>query len=169
MVHPRSGFADFFTGVLFGPALTTWYSFLNRVKFPSPTKALLYRVRPVQTHDEGCLRFLVSFPGLAGSSYPHTRSVISFVIYSFLSPHQSHVFTHVIILTSVAVAFFYGSMSVLEGKPEEAPSRIIAVGSAVFPFKFSSSKVSIAGIRTQLYPKLVRPHRSPMASANFSV
>ena len=46
-------------------------------------------------------------------------------------------FTHVIILTSVAVAFFYGSMSVLEGKPEEAPSRIKAVGSAVFLFKLS--------------------------------
>ncbi|KAF8186316.1 hypothetical protein BJ912DRAFT_1022841 [Pholiota molesta] len=50
---------------LFGPAMTTWYSFLNRIKFPSPTNAFIYRV---------CL----------------------------------------------AVGFFYSSMSVLEGKPEEA-------------------------------------------------
>ena len=32
-------------GALFGPAMTTWYAFLNRIKFPSPTKALMYRVR----------------------------------------------------------------------------------------------------------------------------
>ena len=25
--------------------MTTWYAFLNRIKFPSPTKALMYRVR----------------------------------------------------------------------------------------------------------------------------
>lgn len=31
-------------GALFGPAMTTWYAFLNRIKFPSPTKALIYRV-----------------------------------------------------------------------------------------------------------------------------
>ena len=31
-------------GALFGPAMTKWYQFLNRIKFPSPTKALIYRV-----------------------------------------------------------------------------------------------------------------------------
>ncbi|KIK05147.1 hypothetical protein K443DRAFT_130489 [Laccaria amethystina LaAM-08-1] len=78
----RTARLTFYGGALFGPAMTKWYSFLNRIKFPSPTKALLYRV---------------------------------FVF-----------FTHVMVLASVAVAFFYGSMSVLEGKPEEAISRIKA-------------------------------------------
>jgi len=57
--------------------MTTWYQFLNRIKFPSPTKALVYRVWLDQA-----------------------------------------------ILTPVAVAFFYSSMSVLEGKPEEALARV---------------------------------------------
>lgn len=75
----RTARLTFYGGVLFGPAMTKWYSFLNRIKFPSPTKALVYRVWLDQA-----------------------------------------------ILTPVAVAFFYGSMSVLEGKPEEALSRIKA-------------------------------------------
>ena len=33
-----------FIGALFGPAMTKWYQFLNRIKFPSPAKALIYRV-----------------------------------------------------------------------------------------------------------------------------
>lgn len=32
-------------GALFGPAMTKWYELLNRLHFPSPTKALIYRVR----------------------------------------------------------------------------------------------------------------------------
>ncbi|EDR00159.1 uncharacterized protein LACBIDRAFT_255602 [Laccaria bicolor S238N-H82] len=79
----RTARLSFYGGALFGPAMTKWYSFLNRIKFPSPTKALVYRV-------------------------------------------QSCFFTHVMVLTPVAVAFFYGSMSVLEGKPDEALSRIKA-------------------------------------------
>ncbi|KAF8809230.1 hypothetical protein BYT27DRAFT_7187927 [Phlegmacium glaucopus] len=69
----------FYGGALFGPAMTTWYQLLNRIKFPSPTKALIYRVWLDQT---------------------------------MFSP--------------VAVAFFYTSMSVLEGKPEEALPRVQA-------------------------------------------
>ncbi|EDR02616.1 uncharacterized protein LACBIDRAFT_308281 [Laccaria bicolor S238N-H82] len=75
----RTARLSFYGGALFGPAMTTWYSFLNRIEFPSPTKALVYRVWLDQA-----------------------------------------------ILTPVPVAFFYGSMSILEGKPEEATSRIKA-------------------------------------------
>lgn len=32
------------TGAIFGPALTKWYQLLNRIKFPNPTKAVVYRV-----------------------------------------------------------------------------------------------------------------------------
>ena len=33
------------TGALFGPALTKWYQLLNRIKFATPTKGVIYRVR----------------------------------------------------------------------------------------------------------------------------
>ncbi|KAF8175136.1 hypothetical protein BJ912DRAFT_885137 [Pholiota molesta] len=75
----RTARLTFYGGALFGPAMTTWYAFLNRVKFPSPTKALIYRVWLDQA-----------------------------------------------LLTPVAVGFFYSSMSVLEGKPEEAVERVQA-------------------------------------------
>lgn len=54
---------------MFGPALTKWYQMLNRIKFSSPTKAVVYRVWLDQA-----------------------------------------------ILTPVAVAVFFGTMSVLEGQ-----------------------------------------------------
>lgn len=54
---------------MFGPALTKWYQLLNRIKFSSPTKAVVYRVWLDQA-----------------------------------------------ILTPVAVAVFFGTMSVLEGQ-----------------------------------------------------
>ncbi|KAF8956425.1 hypothetical protein BDZ97DRAFT_1925524 [Flammula alnicola] len=75
----RTARLTFYGGALFGPAMTIWYQFLNRLKFPSPTKALIYRVWLDQA-----------------------------------------------MLTPAAVAFFYGSMSVLEGKPKEAVDRIKA-------------------------------------------
>jgi protein Mpv17 len=61
--------------------MTKWYSFLNGIKFASPTRAVIYRVWLDQA-----------------------------------------------VLTPVAVAFFFGSMSTLEGKPGEAVARIKAVG-----------------------------------------
>ncbi|KAF9446185.1 hypothetical protein P691DRAFT_804504 [Macrolepiota fuliginosa MF-IS2] len=64
-------------GLFFGPPMTLWYSLLNRLKFASPTRGLIYRV----WLDQG-------------------------------------------ILTPVAVAYFYGSMSLLEGKLDEAIPRI---------------------------------------------
>ncbi|KAF9473053.1 hypothetical protein BDN70DRAFT_843888 [Pholiota conissans] len=73
----RTARLTFYGGALFGPAMTTWYSFLNRIKFPSPTKALIYRVWLDQA-----------------------------------------------LLTPIAVGFFYSSMSILEGKPEEAVERV---------------------------------------------
>ncbi|PPQ81756.1 hypothetical protein CVT25_013617 [Psilocybe cyanescens] len=76
----RTGRLTFYGGAIFGPAMTKWYQLLNQMKFPSPTKALVYRVWLDQA-----------------------------------------------LLTPVAVAFFYGSMSLLEGKPEEAMPRIQAV------------------------------------------
>ncbi|KAL0068096.1 Protein required for ethanol metabolism [Marasmius tenuissimus] len=57
--------------------MTKWYQFLNRIKFASPTRAIIYRVWLDQA-----------------------------------------------VLTPGAVAFFFGSMSVLEGKPNEAWGRI---------------------------------------------
>ncbi|KXN90232.1 Protein SYM1 [Leucoagaricus sp. SymC.cos] len=63
----------------FGPPMTAWYSLLNRLKFASPTRGLIYRV----WLDQG-------------------------------------------LLTPVAVAYFYGSMSLLEGKVHEAVPRIQA-------------------------------------------
>jgi protein Mpv17 len=32
-------------GALFGPALTKWYQLLNRIKFATPTRGVIYRVR----------------------------------------------------------------------------------------------------------------------------
>ncbi|KIM37582.1 hypothetical protein M413DRAFT_448383 [Hebeloma cylindrosporum] len=75
----RTARLTFYGGVLFGPCMTKWYQFLNRINFPSPTKALVYRVWLDQA-----------------------------------------------LLTPVGVAFFYGSMSILEGKIQEAPARIEA-------------------------------------------
>ncbi|KAG6333979.1 hypothetical protein ID866_5115, partial [Astraeus odoratus] len=65
----RTARLTFYGGALFGPALTKWYQLLNRIKFPSPTKAVVYRVWLDQA-----------------------------------------------ILTPAAVAFFFGTMSALEGK-----------------------------------------------------
>ncbi|KAK7037668.1 Protein required for ethanol metabolism [Paramarasmius palmivorus] len=73
----RTGRLVFYGGALFGPAITKWFQFLNRIKFASPTRAIVYRVWLDQA-----------------------------------------------MLTPVAVAFFFGSMSVLEGKPQEAWPRI---------------------------------------------
>ncbi|KAG1729961.1 uncharacterized protein EDB91DRAFT_1252840 [Suillus paluster] len=65
----RTARLTFYGGAFFGPALTKWYQLLNRIKFPSPTKAVMYRVWLDQA-----------------------------------------------ILTPVAVGFFFGTMSILEGK-----------------------------------------------------
>ncbi|KAK0438552.1 hypothetical protein EV421DRAFT_950656 [Armillaria borealis] len=34
----------FYGGALFGPVMTWWYQFLNRIQFASPTRAIVYRV-----------------------------------------------------------------------------------------------------------------------------
>ncbi|KAH7909481.1 hypothetical protein BJ138DRAFT_1155141 [Hygrophoropsis aurantiaca] len=65
----RTARLTFYGGAFFGPALTKWYQLLNRIKFPSPTKAVVYRV-----------------------------------------------FLDQAILTPAAVAFFFGTMSIMEGK-----------------------------------------------------
>ncbi|KAH7924111.1 hypothetical protein BV22DRAFT_533909 [Leucogyrophana mollusca] len=65
----RTARLTFYGGAFFGPALTKWYQLLNRIKFPSPTKAVIYRVWLDQA-----------------------------------------------VLTPVAVGFFFGTMSILEGK-----------------------------------------------------
>ncbi|OAX36120.1 hypothetical protein K503DRAFT_802292 [Rhizopogon vinicolor AM-OR11-026] len=65
----RTARLTFYGGALFGPALTKWYQLLNRIKFSSPTKAVIYRVWLDQA-----------------------------------------------ILTPVAVGFFFGTMSILEGQ-----------------------------------------------------
>ncbi|KAF9000092.1 hypothetical protein BDQ17DRAFT_1360096 [Cyathus striatus] len=73
----RTARLTFYGGALFGPCMTKWYQFLNRLKFSSPRKALIYRVYLDQ-----------------------------------------------LLLTPVAVAFFYGSMATLEARPFEAWDRI---------------------------------------------
>ncbi|KAF8647545.1 hypothetical protein AX16_006634 [Volvariella volvacea WC 439] len=73
----RTARLSFYGGAMFGPALTIWYQFLNRLKFASPARGVIYRVWLDQA-----------------------------------------------VLTPGAVAFFFGAMSVLEGKPHEAAGRI---------------------------------------------
>ncbi|KAK7450125.1 Protein required for ethanol metabolism [Stygiomarasmius scandens] len=75
----RTARITFYGGCLFGPVITKWFDFLNRIKFSSPTRATVSRV-----------------------------------------------FLDQAVLTPAAVAFFFGSMSVLEGKPNEAIPRIQA-------------------------------------------
>ncbi|KAF8550121.1 hypothetical protein OG21DRAFT_1500010 [Imleria badia] len=65
----RTARLTFYGGAFFGPALTKWYQVLNRIKFASPTKGVIYRVWLDQA-----------------------------------------------LLTPVAVGFFFGTMSILEGK-----------------------------------------------------
>ncbi|KAF5343326.1 hypothetical protein D9758_014195 [Tetrapyrgos nigripes] len=76
----RTARLTFYGGCFFGPAITKWFQFLNRIKFASPTRAIIYRVWLDQA-----------------------------------------------VLTPAAVAFFFSSMSVLEGKPQEAWPRLEAV------------------------------------------
>ena len=40
----RTARLTFYGTFLFGPCMTKWYEFLNRIKFATPTKALVYRV-----------------------------------------------------------------------------------------------------------------------------
>ncbi|KAF8328746.1 hypothetical protein F5887DRAFT_134622 [Amanita rubescens] len=42
--YVRTARLTFYGGALFGPLITTWYGFLHRIKFTSPTKAVVYRV-----------------------------------------------------------------------------------------------------------------------------
>ncbi|KAF8837526.1 hypothetical protein BDN67DRAFT_1013811 [Paxillus ammoniavirescens] len=65
----RTARITFYGGAFFGPALTKWYQLLNRIKFASPTRGVVYRVWLDQA-----------------------------------------------VLTPVAVGFFFGTMSILEGK-----------------------------------------------------
>ena len=79
---------------MFAPIMTKWYQLLNRLQFRTPTRAVVYRARPFRFAARTCIdhRLVPSVCGL-------------FQVYldqSFFSP--------------IAVAFFFGSMSVLEGK-----------------------------------------------------
>ncbi|KIP02680.1 hypothetical protein PHLGIDRAFT_32113 [Phlebiopsis gigantea 11061_1 CR5-6] len=42
--YTRTLRATFYGGCLFGPAVTKWFQFLNRLQFSSPRKAVMYRV-----------------------------------------------------------------------------------------------------------------------------
>lgn len=75
--YTRTARLAFYGGACFGPPMTLWYQFLNRIKFASAKRAVIYRVWLDQ---------------------------------AFLTP--------------VAVVYFFGMMSLLEGKPYEAPDRI---------------------------------------------
>ncbi|KAF8121101.1 hypothetical protein EV363DRAFT_1438015 [Boletus edulis] len=67
--YMRTARLTFYGGALFGPALTKWYQVLNRIKFASPTRGVIYRVWLDQA-----------------------------------------------LFTPVVVGFFFGTMSVMEGK-----------------------------------------------------
>ena len=96
------------TGAILGPALTKWYQLLNRIKFPSPTKAVVYRVHTFFLHllafalTNGVRRY-----GLIKQFFHQVRwyRVLFHVCY------REHVPS-----ISAAVAFFFGTMSILEGK-----------------------------------------------------
>ncbi|KAF8231464.1 hypothetical protein L208DRAFT_1452480 [Tricholoma matsutake] len=45
----RTARLSFYGGTMFGPCITTWYRFLNGIKFASPTRAVVYRVWLDQT------------------------------------------------------------------------------------------------------------------------
>ncbi|KAI5824568.1 hypothetical protein K523DRAFT_315062 [Schizophyllum commune Tattone D] len=75
--YTRTARLAFYGGVCFGPPMTLWYQFLNRIKFASPRRAVIYRVWLDQ---------------------------------AFLTP--------------IAVVYFFSMMSLLEGKPYEAPDRV---------------------------------------------
>lgn len=36
-----------YAGVFFGPAVTKWFQLLNRLKFSTPVKGTIFRVRPL--------------------------------------------------------------------------------------------------------------------------
>ncbi|KAI5899110.1 uncharacterized protein SCHCODRAFT_02604210 [Schizophyllum commune H4-8] len=75
--YTRTARLAFYGGVCFGPPMTLWYQFLNRIKFASSRRAVVYRVWLDQ---------------------------------AFLTP--------------IAVVYFFSMMSLLEGKPYEAPDRV---------------------------------------------
>ena len=120
-------------GALFGPAMTKWYQLLNRIRFPSPAKALIYRVsNPFSIcGGAGNIRvnnfiFWVHRFGLTKLSLHQVR---------FSCSPRSNIYSNKTYFI-VAVAFFYGSMSVLEGKPEEVTSRVKAVRQRVLLFSW---------------------------------
>ena len=140
-----------FVGALFGPAMTKWYQFLNRIKFPSPTKGVIYRVSSHFPFDlyyrrEFVHNIVLLFIGLAWPGYPYTRLDI-LVLQDCTVIQKKHYFI-------VAVAFFYSSMSVLEGKPEEAFPRVQAVRHGCY-FSLILFLIYDLGIRTNPSSQLV--------------
>ena len=102
--------------------MTKWYQFLNRIKFPSPTKALLYRVGATFAESSSFQRFTITYP-----RYGWTKVSLPQVWPKYFVPSTRGWENF-----AAAVAFFYGSMSVLEGKPEKAIDRVKAVSSFFF-------------------------------------
>ncbi|KZT24302.1 hypothetical protein NEOLEDRAFT_1094514 [Neolentinus lepideus HHB14362 ss-1] len=66
----RTARLSFYGGALFGPVITKWYQFLNKLQFATPTRGIIYKVWLDQA-----------------------------------------------VLSPVIVAYFFGSMTLLEGKP----------------------------------------------------
>ncbi|TFK48102.1 hypothetical protein OE88DRAFT_1665201 [Heliocybe sulcata] len=74
----RTARLSFYGGALFGPIITKWYQFLNKLQFSTPTKGIIYKVWLDQA-----------------------------------------------VLSPAVVAYFFGSMTLLEGKPlSEAGERL---------------------------------------------
>ncbi|KAI6118236.1 hypothetical protein F5141DRAFT_609658 [Pisolithus sp. B1] len=82
----RTARLTFYGGAIFGPALTKWYQLLNRIKFSSPTKAVVYRVwldqailTPVAVGVFFGTMSILEGQGVSGASgtHPHGKSLCS--------------------------------------------------------------------------------------------
>lgn len=65
----RTARLTFYGTAMFGPLMTKWYQFLNRLKFASPTRGLIYRLwldQAVLT-PAGIVFFYTSMSGLEGN------------------------------------------------------------------------------------------------------
>jgi hypothetical protein len=92
-------------GCLFGPPISKWIAFLSRLRFASPTKAVIYRVRPFPDHVTNSY-FYIHSADVAGSNAHGTVFV-----------HVSvHLLSDLQLFSSVAVGWFFTSMSLMEGK-----------------------------------------------------
>jgi len=121
--------------------MTWWYALLNRIKFTSPTRGLIYRVRLCSCHPSNFKWWVAARFGLIKASSHRVRRILTFSTVTSTDLHSL-----------VAVAYFYGSMSLLEGKVHEAIPRIQAVCLLLIEFP---KLIQLSGIRSDNHSQLV--------------